>query len=135
MILGGLSTFVWFIDIVISLVQRDFRISNSVCPTKPTALLDIGIIAPLAFLCAGLLHKKKLLGYVLASALLMLNGMIGITVIGQTLAQYALGLSSKISELIAYVVPFLSLSFIAFFFLTLFCRKLSKMTDEKIHRI
>lgn len=68
-----------------------------------TYLLDPGLIAPSAFMASYLLFRSRPLGYLLATILMILNALVGVMVIGQTVMQTQAGISLSPGQLIAYV--------------------------------
>ena len=111
---AGLSVFVWFIEIIEALLTGSPPSLLGISTTEPTFVLDIGIIAPVAFYSAWLVYKRKPFGYILAIMLLTLNSAIGLIVISQSAFQYYYGVMVSLQELIAYVAVFVVMSSIAF---------------------
>ena len=125
MFVAGLSPCVWLIEIVAALVQGQAPQNLASYTTDVTTLIDIGIITPAAFLAGTLLLRRKPLGYVLASTLLILLVLVGLVVVGQTVMQMLDGIVLSTGELAAYVVPFVSLSLIAVWLTARMLRNLS----------
>lgn len=113
LVLAGLSVFVWLIQIIGSLKTGNPPGVIGINTTEPTFVLDIGVIAPLAFYSAMLVSKREPVGYLLAIILLTLNAIIGLIVISQTIFQYIYGVIISIEEFIPYVVVFVVMSSIA----------------------
>ena len=113
MFLAGLSPCVWLIDIVSALLQGQVPQGLASYTTSVTTVLDVGIITPAAFLAGVLLLRRKPLGYLLASTLLILLTLIGLVVVGQTVMQALDGVVLSTGEIATYVAPFVLLSLIA----------------------
>jgi hypothetical protein len=113
MIFAGLSVFVWLIEIIGALSTGRPPVSLAIYTTEPTYVLDLGIIAPSAFTCAALLFRKKPLGYIFASVLLVLNSLIGAVVISQTIVQKVAGINISMGAFIGFVGVFVITSSIA----------------------
>lgn len=126
LIFEGMSVFVWFIDIIGSLVSGRPPQGIGIYTTQPTYYLDLGVISPAAFIGAALLFRKKVIGYSLAAVLLTLNSLIGIVVISGTVVQILLGEKLAIGQLIVYVGIFVIMSGFAIF---LNCRLFRNIKD------
>jgi len=113
LIFAGLSVFVWLFDIVNSLMSGKPPQGVAIYTTQPTYYLDLGIIAPTAFMGSVLLFRKKKSGYPIAVVLLTMNSLIGIVVIAQTAVQKQMGVILSIGELIVYVGIFAVMSGLA----------------------
>jgi hypothetical protein len=112
--LAGLSVFVWLIEIIGGLIQGRPPQHLAVYTTEPTFIFDLGIIAPAAFLAGVLVLRRAALGYLLAAILLILNALVGVMVVGQSIAQALAGISLTVLEFAAFVTPFVLMSLIAF---------------------
>lgn len=110
---AGLSVFVWLLEIISFMTTGSPPTGLGVKTTEPTFILDIGIIAPAAFLGGIFLLKRKPLGYVISPVLLVLNALIGIVVISQTIFQRMYGVYISTGQLIAFVGIFVVMSLIA----------------------
>ena len=117
---AGTSVLVWLIEIVGSLIGRYAPESLASYTTDVTAVLDIGIITPMAWLTCVLLFRRIPLGYLLAPVLLILNAIIGVIVIAQTIAQSLAGITLSISQYIGFVGSFVILSMIALWLIVRF---------------
>jgi hypothetical protein len=117
MILAGLSVFVWLSEIVAFLTSGTPPAGLGIRTTEPTFILDIGIIAPSAFMAAVFLMKKNAWGYLIAPVLLVLNALIGLVVISQTVFQRMYGVEISIGQLIAFSGIFVAMSLAASLFL------------------
>jgi hypothetical protein len=81
--------------------------------TEVTYVLDLGVIVPVAFLSAILVLHRAPLGYLLACIRLVLNSIIGVVVVAQTLSMARVGLRLTIGQLLAYAGSFLLLALAA----------------------
>jgi hypothetical protein len=122
---AGSSVLVWLIEIVGGLISGHAPESLASYTTDVTAVLDIGIIAPLAWLTCVLLFRRTPLGYLLAPVLLILNAIIGVIVIAQTVAQALAGITLSTGQYIGFVGSFVILSLIALWFITQFFRNIT----------
>jgi hypothetical protein len=113
LVLAGLSVFVWLLEIIAALQEGRLPEHVGAGVTLPTYAIDIGLIAPSAFLAAWLVARRKPQGYVLAVILLTLNAAIGLIVLSQTLFQYSYGVILSMEEFIPFVSVFVILSLVA----------------------
>jgi hypothetical protein len=104
--ISGLSVFVWLIDIIGSLAQGQAPSGLQTYTTDVTAVIDVGLICPTAYLTGILLLRRQPLGYLLASIMLMLNAVIGAVVIGQTIFQVIAGIILPPGQMIGFVGSF-----------------------------
>jgi hypothetical protein len=77
--------------------------------TLPTHALDMGIIAPLAFLAGVLLLRRAPLGYLLAITLLVVSSVLGVGVLALSAAQMLAGVLTA-AETAVFVAPFIILT-------------------------
>lgn len=113
MVLAGLSVFVWFIEIIQSLVNGGPISTMGINTTEPTFVIDLGVIAPAAFIGSYMVLKRKQLGYILSVVLLTLNAIIGILVTSQSIFQYKWKVFISVEEFIPYVCIFVVMSIVA----------------------
>jgi hypothetical protein len=102
----GLSLIIVWIGLSIlpALLQgRAPELSGST--TLVTHVVDVGIIAPLAFLAGVLLLRRAALGYLLAATLLVLSSVLGAGVMALSAAQTLAGVLTT-AETIVFVAPF-----------------------------
>lgn len=123
--LAGLSVFVWLIDIVGGLARGTPPPHLASYTTEITYTLDLGIIAPAAFLGGVLVLRRAPLGYLIAATLLTLNAMVGVMVVGQSIAQTLAGIMLGAVEWVAFVGTFVVMSGIAVWLLTILFRHLA----------
>jgi len=123
--LAGLSVFVWLIDIVGSLLQNQPPHALASYTTEVTYVIDLGVIAPTAFLAATMLLCRAPLGYLLAAVILTLSALIGVVVVAQTTAQLLAGITLSAVEMGAFVGTFLIMSLFAAWFLISLLRRVS----------
>jgi hypothetical protein len=124
-VFAGLSVLVWLIEIIGGLLNGHAPESLASYTTDVTAVLDVGIITPLAWLTCVLLLRRIPLGYLLAPVLLILNAIIGVIVIAQTVAQALAGITLSIGQYIGFVGSFVILSFIALWFIIQYFRNIT----------
>jgi hypothetical protein len=125
MFIAGLSPCVWLIEIVAALVQGQAPQNLASYTTDVTTVIDVGIITPAAFLAGLLLLRRKPLGYLLATTLLILLTLVGLVVVGQTVMQTLDGVVLSTGELMTYMMPFVLLSLIAVWLTIILFRNLS----------
>jgi hypothetical protein len=121
---SGLSTSVWLIDIIAALAEGGTPANLAHYTTDVTAVIDIGIILPAAFLAGILLLRRKPLAYPLTTTLLTLLSLIGLIVAGQTVMQMVDGIVLSPGEFAVFVVPFVALSLVADGLLVVFLRRI-----------
>jgi hypothetical protein len=122
--LAGTSVFVWLIEIVGSLISGHAPESLASYTTDVTAVIDVGLITPLAWLTCVLLFRRAPLGFLLAPVLLILNASIGVIVISQTIAQALAGITLSAGQYIGFVGSFVILSLIALWFTVQYFRNI-----------
>ncbi len=127
--LSGLSPSVWLIEIVAALQEGGVPEAIASYTTDVTTALDIGLVMPTSFLAGYLLLRRKPLAYPLACVLLTLLSLIGLIVAGQSGMQYLDGIRLTTQEYLAYVTPFVLLSFIAMGLLATLLRNLREPSE------
>jgi hypothetical protein len=110
---AALSTTVWLASHVDILLHGGIPAGLASYTTDVTAVLDLGIILPSVILTGILLLKRKPLGIILSSTLLILLIQIGFVVVGQTMMQMTDGIKLTLREIAAFVAPFIILSLAA----------------------
>lgn len=103
---AGLSVLVWLIEILAGLAQGTAPAGMGPYHTEITAVIDIGLITPAAYLAAISLLRRKPLGYLLAPVLMILNALIGVVVLAQTAFQSLAGIVLEPGQVITYVMIF-----------------------------
>jgi hypothetical protein len=98
--------------------------------TLPTHALDMGIIAPLAFLAGALLLRRAPLGYLLASVLLIVSTVLGAGVLALSTAQ-VFSSTLTFAQVMAFVVPFVILTAFALWLTILLLRNISDVETRK----
>lgn len=96
----------WLPDIITSLVNQKSLELIEVYTTQITYVIDMGIIAPAAFVTSWLLRKKSWYGFVFAPMLLIMSAAIGIIVLCQTLFQMQAGIDLPLAAWITKVSIF-----------------------------
>jgi hypothetical protein len=119
LILTGIALFVaWLPDIVSAMVNKRPLALIENYTTEVTYVLDMGIIAPLSFVCLYLLKQRKGMGYVLLDMLLTLCIVIGIMLPIQTLFQLKAGIELPLAAVISKIASFCLLALFAIYFKT-----------------
>lgn len=124
MVLAGLSVFVWFIDIVGARLEGTVPVGLASYTTEVTYVLDLGIIAPTAFLGAVLVWQRRPLGYLIAATILILNALVGVLVVGQSISQSMAQIPMTLVEFVAFIGVFLVMSLIAAWFVWQILRRI-----------
>ena len=111
----GIAAFLFFVGVSLVLVWVGLDILPALLQGKapalvghttlPTHALDAGVIAPVAFLAGVLLLRRTALGYLLASVILILGGVLGVAVTALSMAQLLAG-ALMTAETVAFVMPF-----------------------------
>jgi hypothetical protein len=122
---AGLTVFVWLIDIIGGLAQGQAPPGLASYTTEITSAIDLGIIAPTAFLTSILLLRRAPLGYLLACIILVLLAIIGMVVVAQTVAQTLAGITLSTGEYVGKVGTFVIMSLIAIWLAVRLLRGLS----------
>ncbi len=113
LIVGVVLFFIWAIDPILALTQGGVPGMLDSYTTVVTYVLDMGLIAPAVILTGILLRRHEPLAYPLAAALLILNSLIGLVVIGQTILQMWMGVFLTPAQIAAFVVSFILMSLFA----------------------
>lgn len=117
LVLSGTALIVaWLPEIITSLITKSSLRLIEVYTTEITYVLDMGIIAPLMFICLFQLKKRNELGYVLLESLLMLCIVIGIMLPFQTVFELSAGVKLSIGEIVTKSASFIILSLFALYF-------------------
>ncbi len=125
--LAGCSVFVWLIEIIGAMARGlPAPLTLGSYSTDTTAVFDLGVIAPSAFLSAVLLLRRQPLAYLLAPVILILNGMIGVVVLAQTAMQLSSGIVLTPTQIAVYVGIFLFMSIFALLLVVSFFRNLDE---------
>lgn len=115
--LSGFALIVaWFPDIMTSLITKTSLRLIEVYTTEITYVLDMGVLAPLMFICLFQLKKRNGLGYVLLESLLMLCIIIGIMIPIQTTFELSAGIKLSIGEIATKAASFVILALFALYF-------------------
>jgi hypothetical protein len=117
--------FVWLIDIGDGLARGQAPDVVQGYTTYVTAVIDIGVIAPTAFSTSVLLFRRASLGYVLAPIMLIMNSIIGVIVVAQTVFQGMASVELSTGQYIAFVAPFTAMSLLAAWLTTRFFRSIA----------
>ncbi len=115
----GIAAFLFFVGVSLVLVWVGLDILPALLQGKapalvghttlPTHALDAGVIAPVAFLAGVLLLRRTALGYLLASVILILGGVLGVAVTALSMVQLLAGALTT-AETVAFVMPFVLLT-------------------------
>ena len=117
LVVMGLSTFVWFFEIVTLATEGRPSHLIGMQSTEPTYLFDLAVIAPACFIAAYMVKKKQAKGLILAVMMCLLMASIGLIVTSQTITQRMFGVEITLFEMLVFVVTFMVLSTVAFVYL------------------
>lgn len=132
LVLTGIALFVaWLPDIISSLVNKRPLALIETYTTEVTYVLDMGIIAPLTFICLFLLRQRKGMGIVLLEMLLTLCIIIGIMLPIQTLFQMKAGIELPLPALITKLASFCLLALFAIYFKVKSTRNISNRKEDR----
>ena len=116
-IICGIALIVaWMPDIIPSLISGSSLSLIEVYTTEITYVLDMGIIAPLCFICLILLKKKDSLGVIILAAILQLCFFVGIMIIPQSICQIISGANIPMPVILTKGASFVVLGGFAYYF-------------------
>jgi hypothetical protein len=113
LIIAGCSVFVWLIIIIGAILQGEVPEGIDSFATEVTYFLDLGLIAPTAFLAAIYLFRRQPPGYFLAALILTLNAMIGPVALAQGIMQSLAGVEVSTGEQFVFVGIFILTSMLS----------------------
>ncbi len=117
LVLSGIALIVaWLPDIIPTIIHGTTLPLIGVYTTCITYVLDMGIIAPLCFVCIYLLAKKNPLGMIVEAAILKLCISVGILMFPQTICLILSGCHLPIPVLITKSFSFILLGGFALYF-------------------
>jgi hypothetical protein len=116
LVIAGSSVLIWLVEIINSIFTGRPPIHIGLSTTEPTFIKDLALILPLCWLSSHWIGKKKAIGVVIGSMMLILCGIIGMIVISQSVFQYQYDVIVSIQESFLFVVPFVILSILSFSF-------------------
>lgn len=106
----------WLPDIINSLVTGRSLGLIEVYTTQITYVLDMGVIAPAAWICLFQLKKQNGIGYILLGILLTVCSFMGIMLPIQTVFQLIAGISIPMAAIVTKVGIFVLLAFFSLYF-------------------
>jgi len=107
---GVVVLFVWGLDVVTAIFAGRPPAIIGPYTTMVTHAVDMGIIAPTAFVAATGVLRRTPLGYLLATVCMVLLSSIGLAIIGQTVVQLSSGVVFTLAQYVIYIGSFLALS-------------------------
>ncbi|RPI26510.1 MAG: hypothetical protein EHM70_18955 [Chloroflexota bacterium] len=113
MFVAALSPLVWLVEAINALITGVVPAGLASYTTDITTVIDVGLIVPASILAGVLVLRRSAFGYPLAALLLTLLSLIGMVVVGQTVAQTMTGVELTGLEFALYVIPFVTLSLVA----------------------
>lgn len=130
LIFAGCSVFVWLIIILGAIIQGEVPEGIDSFATEVTYFLDLGLIAPTAFLSAIYLFRRHPAGYFLAALILTLNAMIGPVAFAQNLMQNRAGVEVSTGEQVVFVGIFILTSLVSAILLVKLLRSIDPHARE-----
>jgi hypothetical protein len=121
---------VWLADILGAFIAGGPLPTLQTYTTEVTYVIDLGLLAPAALLAALLIRCGSSLGYLLAAVMLVLNGIIGLVIVAQTVMMQLEGLTLSAGQIVAYVASFVVLSVIALWLAVILFRNISDPTPR-----
>ena len=121
---GSALIVAWLPDIINSIMLGRSLALIEVYTIQITYVLDMGIIAPAAWICLFQLKKRSGMGYILLVILLTVCSIIGIMLPIQTAFQLIAGISLPIAVIVTKVGIFVLLAFFALYFNIKFFRNM-----------
>ena len=106
----------WLPDIINSLILGRSLELIEIYTTQITYVIDMGVIAPTAWICLLQLKKRSAMGYILLELLLTVCSIIGIMLPIQTAFQLMAGISLPIEVIVTKVAIFIILAIFALYF-------------------
>jgi hypothetical protein len=127
LIVSGTALFcIWlFLSILPGLLSGDVPAEVASYTTIITFVVDMAIIAPSLVICGILLQRRKPLGYVLSSVMLVFIDVLGMSLLTMGIGQEIAGLMN-IGQFIGFVVSFAILTFFSLGFTVAFFRNISE---------
>lgn len=130
LVLTGLALFAaWLPDILTALSKSRPPAMIETYTTEVTYVLDMGVIAPLCFICRFLLRHQNSLGLVLLDVLLTVCLVMGVMLPVQTAFQWQAGITLPIPVLVSKVGSFCLLALFALYFKWRLLRALDDQTQ------
>lgn len=106
----------WLPDIINSLILGRSLELIEIYTTQITYVIDMGVIAPTAWICLLQFKKRSAIGYILLELLLTVCSIIGIMLPIQTAFQLMAGISLPIGAIVTKVAIFIILAIFALYF-------------------
>lgn len=132
LIVAGLATsLVWLSEVIGSLLSGEPPATLGSYTTLFTHGLDIAIIMPVTVLGGILLLRRVPAGYLIAPTMLVMCMLIGLVVIGQTIAQYLLGIRLSPAQFTIFVASFVTMSIIAAWLANNFLRSIDEVAPQR----
>lgn len=132
LIIAGCSVFIWLVIILGAILQGEVPEGIDSFATEVTYFLDLGLIAPTAFLAAFYLFRHQPTGYFLAALILTLNAMIGPVALAQSVMQHLAGVSVSIGEQVVLVGIFILTSLVSAILLITLLRSIKPQPKDSI---
>ena len=117
--------FAWLSDIIMGLLQGQVAGISSYT-TEVTYVIDLGVIAPAAFLAGILLLRRSPAGCLLSPILLVNLALIGLVVTAQSIAQSLAGITLSPGEFVGKAGSFIFLSLLAIWMIVRFFQNVTR---------
>lgn len=106
----------WMPDIIPSIINSKSLALIEIYTTEITYVLDMGIIAPLCFVCILLLKKNDSLGIIILASILQMCFFVGMMIIPQSICQLLSGASIPLPVILTKGASFIVLGTFAYYF-------------------
>lgn len=117
LVLSGVSLIAaWLPDIVSSWINNSSLEKIESYTTEITYALDMGIVAPVMFICLSQLKRRSSFSYILLGSILTLCIVIGVMLPAQTVFQLSSGIKLSTGELVTKMGTFVILALFALYF-------------------
>jgi len=136
MFIAGVGVlFIWLSDFLAAVLAGQTPEQLGPYTTLFTHAFDIAIIAPAAILTGIYLLRRAPLGYLLAAPMLVMCTLVGVMVIGQTIAQSLAGIQLPIGVYIGSVGSWIILGGFAIWLTAEFLRSVTGATWQSVHKV
>ncbi|MGN6576681.1 MAG: hypothetical protein ACTHKG_13425 [Nocardioides sp.] len=110
---AGALTLAWLPGLLANAATGDVAAAVGPYTSEATVALDLGVVVPVVIIAATQLMQRKPLGIVLTLIMLVLNVCIGLLLMGQGVAQLVSGVPMGAGEIVAKMLTFAVLTFVA----------------------
>jgi hypothetical protein len=123
---GVVTSVVWLLPLVGTIIRGEAPQLLDTYATSVTDVLDLGVIVPTTFVAAALVLRRSMLGYMLASAVIVLLVLTAATIVTSTVVQIGAGVEFTPGEIIGPISGFLILGIVGTVFLVRLLRDVGR---------